>query len=159
MKNSGNIEERPYEIKKSGERRLEIIKRGIEEKSPIFSYDTAENTFPSRSKKIPKEEGFYDVVTHGADTFVDFFDEPIDAYTLANIIRNRKDYVKGTKIRLISCSTGNTENTGNCFAQLLANELGVTVKAPTDKIYVELDGTYYIGKYRDGYMKLFYSRK
>lgn len=161
--NSGNIEKRPYEIKKPREKRLEIIKRGIKEEKPIFSYDTVENKFPSYSKNIPKEEGFYDIVTHGADTFVDFFGEPIDAYTLANIIRNRKDYIKSTNIRLISCSTGNTENTGNCFAQILANELGVIVKAPTQIINVYPNGTFFVDDDADyfnpkGEMKLFYPR-
>lgn len=156
--NSGNIEERPYEIKKSREKRLEIINRGVAEEYPVFSYDTEKNKFPSYSRNIPKEKGFYDVTTHGADTFVDFFGENIDAYTLANIIRNRKDYVKGTNIRLLSCSTGSTENTGNCFAQLLANELGICVKAPTKKIYVFENGNFIVGKRNNGEMKLFYPR-
>lgn len=159
FQNNGNIKERPYEIKKSREKRLEIISRGIAEKYPVFSYDTEKNKFPSYSRNIPKEKGFYDVATHGADTFVDFFGENIDAYTLANIIRNRKDYLKGTNIRLLSCSTGNTENTGNCFAQLLANELGVCVKAPTKTIYVFINGKFTVGKRNDGEMKLFYPRK
>ena len=156
---SGIIEKRPYEIAKSREKRLEIIKRGIKEKRPVFSYDTDKNKFPSYSQKVPKKEGFYDVATHGADTFVDFFGENIDAYTLANIIRNRKDYIKGMNIRLLSCSTGNTDNTGNCFAQLLANELGVQVEAPTDILFVFPNGNYHVGVRSDGIMKIFYPRK
>lgn len=156
---SGIIEERPYEIVKSREKRLKIIQRGIKEKRPVFSYDTDKNKFPSYSQKVPKKEGFYDVATHGADTFVDFFGENIDAYTLANIIRNRKDYIKGTNIRLLSCSTGNTDNTGNCFAQLLANELGVQVEAPTDILFVLPNGSYHVGVRSDGIMKIFYPRK
>ena len=90
---------------------------------------------------------------------MDFFGENIDAYTLANIIRNRKDYEKGKKIRLISCSIENTNNTRNCFAQLLTNELGVQVEAPTKKIYVFENGEFTIGRANDGEMKLFYPRK
>lgn len=156
---SGIIKERPYKIVKSREKRLKIIQRGIKEERPVFSYDTDKNKFPSYSQKVPKKEGFYDVATHGADTFVDFFGENIDAYTLASIIRNRKDYIKGTNVRLLSCSTGNTDNTGNCFAQLLADELGVQVEAPTDILFVFPNGSYHVGVRADGIMKIFYPRK
>lgn len=54
--------------------------------------------------------------------------------------------------------TGNIDNTGDCFAQLLANELKTTVEAPTDILWVNFDGTYYVGKKGSGQMKLFYSR-
>lgn len=90
---------------------------------------------------------------------MDFFGENIDAYTLANIIRNREDYTIGKKIRLISCKTGNTDNTGDCFAQLLANELGVVVEAPNKTIFVNEDGSYFIGRSNEGKMVKFYPRK
>ena len=60
---------------------------------------------------------------------------------------------------MLSCNTGNTTNTGNCFAQLLANELGVKVEAPNKTLYVLFDGSFYIGDCGDGTMKLFYPRK
>ena len=40
----------------------------------------------------------------------------------------------------------------------LANELGVCVKAPTDTLFVNPDGTYYVGERKDGFMKIFYNR-
>jgi hypothetical protein len=47
------------------------------------------------------------------------------------------------------------------FAQILANELGVVVEAPTKTLWVKPDGTYTVGTFdfsNDGEMKLFYSR-
>lgn len=60
---------------------------------------------------------------------------------------------------MLSCNTGNATNTGNCFAQLLANELGVKVEAPNKTLYVLFDGSFHIGDCGDGTMKLFYPRK
>lgn len=156
-KNSGTI--KPYEIKLSRADRKRIIDRGISEEKPIFATDTDTNKFASYVRNVPSKDNFYDVALHGAPTSIEFFGEKIDAYTLSNIIRNRKDYMKGTNIRLLSCNTGNTENTGNCVAQIVANELGVDVEAPTDVIYVSQNGTFTVGDYDDGIMKLFYPRK
>ena len=153
---------RPYEIKLPREDRKRIIARGISEEKPIFAVDTEINKFASYVKNIPKKKDFYDVALHGAPTSAEFFGERIDAYTLANIIRNRKDYVKGGKIRLLSCSTGNTESTGNCMAQILANELGVEVEAPTQTLWVNEDGSFFVSSNKfsiDGYMKIFYPRE
>lgn len=155
----GIMKSKPYEIIHSRKERKAIISRGIKEKEPIFSVDTEINKFPSNAKKILKDKDYYYIITHGNETAVDFFGKNIDAYTLANIIRNREDYTAGKKIRLISCNTGNTDNTGDCFAQLLANELGVVVEAPNKTIYVNEDGSYFIGRSNDGIMVKFYPRK
>ena len=154
---SGTI--RPYEHKLPREKRKQIIKKASALKKPIFAEDRPDSAFASYVRNVPSKKGYYDVALHGSPTSVDFFGEPIDAYLLANIIRNRKDYKKGTKIRLLSCNTGNTESTGDCVAQIVANELGVQVEAPTDIIYVNPDGTFSIGNYNDGIMKQFYPRK
>ena len=76
-----------------------------------------------------------------------------------DLVQGRPDYKKGTPIRLLSCNTGNTDSTGNCVAQLLANELGVDVLAPTDILVVNPDGSIGIGKKQRGIMQVFYSRK
>jgi len=155
----GTIKKRPYEIVKSRKKRLELVNRGVSEEKPIFAVDTDTNKFASYVKNVLPKEGFYDVALHGTPTSAEFFGEQIDAYTLASIIRNRKDYTPRTKIRLLSCSTGNTDNTGDCFAQILANELGVEVEAPTKDIFVYPDGSFDIGEKNDGEMKAFHSRK
>ena len=140
---------KPFEMSFSRQAKKAIIEKGIEEDTPIFAKDTPTNIFASVFKLIPKEEGKYTVGLHGAETFAEFFGEPIDAYTLAQIIRQRKDYQTGTPIKLLSCYTGMTKTTGNCFAQLLANELGVIVEAPNDilETFIDTDG---IGKYYIG---------
>ena len=150
---------RPYEHKLPREKRKQIIKKASALKKPIFAEDRPDNAFASYVRNVPSKKGYYDVALHGSPTSVEFFGEPIDAYLLANIIRNRKDYEKGTKIRLLSCNTGNTESTGDCVAQIVANELGVQVEAPTDIIYVFSDGSFEIGITDSGEMKLFYPRK
>ncbi len=140
---------KPFEMEIPRETKKAIVQRGISEAVPVFADDTENNKFGSWVKQIPKEEGKYDVGLHGWETFTEFFGEPIDAYTLAQIIRQREDYEKGTPIRLFSCYTGMTETTGNCVAQLLANELGVVVEAPSDVLNVYIDkigiGHYYVG--------------
>ena len=149
----------PYAVPLRRDVKKAIIERGVKAKDTIFAYDTAKNPLASYAKKIPKMDGYYDVVMHGTDTAVWFFETKIDAYTLSQIIRQRPDYKKGTPIRLLSCNTGNTDNTGNCVAQLLANELGVDVLAPTDILVVNSDGSIGVGKKQSGIMKIFYSRK
>lgn len=62
-------------------------------------------------------------------------------------------------VRLLSCNTGNTTDTGDCFAQLLANELGHDVTAPTNLLYAEDNGIIKVGLLNDGDIKPFYSRK
>lgn len=54
--------------------------------------------------------------------------------TLCAIIAQRKDYKKGTKIRLISCDTG-ARNDG--VAQYIADKLQVEVLAPDQKAIIE----------------------
>ena len=154
---------KPYEIKLSREEKKAIISRGSLEKNAVFATDTPSNKFATYVQKVPKEQGFYDVALHGRDTSVDFFDTAIDAYTLSHIIRNRPDYKKGQAVRLLSCCVGNTDNTGDCVAQIVANELGVIVKAPNDIIYISI-GTngiaeVSIGKRNQGKMITFYPRK
>ncbi len=158
--------------------RVEVIQRGVHEPNAVFSYDTKDNHFPSNAQRIPKQPNTFDVISHGTVESMDFFpqDYPendirahIDAYTLSQILLGRKDYQdfvadckeRGVEpiVRLLACNTGNTENTGNCFAQLLANELGENVSAPNKVIYANLDGTFYIGKKKNGEMKPFIPRK
>ena len=115
-----------------------IIKRGISEKKPIFTNDL----FGKYASKIPKKDGYYDVVMHGAPKTVEFFGERTDAKTIAEIIKKRKDYNKES-VRLLSCSTGKGEE---CFAQRLADELKVEVEAPNDTIWAFKNGSYTIGK-------------
>lgn len=82
---------------------------------------------------------------------------------LSIILKSRDDYKIGTKVRLLSCNTENTEITGDCFVQILANELCVIVEAPTQIINVYPNGTFFVDNDADpfnpkGEMKLFYPK-
>jgi hypothetical protein len=165
--------------KMSREERKAVIERGQNEPLPTFSYDTEINKFPSMAKNIEKEKDCYDVVSHGNPNSIEFFKQDttegernIDAYTLSAILKGRKDYreflaaykSKDDKpcIRLLACNTGNTDDSGDCFAQLLANELGIIVKAPTELLFVNSDYSYYVGSektIRDGRFEVFYPRR
>ena len=56
----------------------------------------------------------------------------------------------GQKIRLLSCSTGAANGDDYCFAEELANALGVAVKAPNDALYITRNGSMYVGLNRNG---------
>lgn len=156
---------------------VEVIRRGIREPDATFSYDTAESHAMEYLRKAEPMPNAFDVRSHGTDSLIEFFkqDYPkddirshIDAYTLASILRGRKDFRKFIAdckeravepvVRLMSCSTGDTANTGNCFAQLLANELGICVLAPTDILYANPDGSVYVGDFQDGHFQDFIGR-
>lgn len=135
-------------------RREEIIKRGIESEKPVFAVDM----FGELAEKLPPTPGYYDVIMHGAPKSVQIFGERSDVKIVADILRGRTDY-NGEPIRLLSCNTGKGEN---CFAQMLANELGTIVEAPNDIIWARSDRTFTIGptKYKNtGKMIKFYPER
>lgn len=70
---------------------------------------------------------------------------------LAAVIKHNPNY-HGEHIRLLSCSTGLQVDGGYCFAEELANALGVTVEAPNKTLYIDKDGNTKIGDYGDGEM-------
>ncbi len=56
----------------------------------------------------------------------------------------------GQKIRLLSCGTEAANGDDYCFAEELANALGVEVKAPNDTLYIGANGQLDIGEYGAG---------
>ncbi|AYF76581.1 hypothetical protein D7D52_25310 [Nocardia yunnanensis] len=81
-----------------------------------------------------RNEGEHDVVVHG-----DRFGKPtaeggfeIDPQQIVDAIRNNPNYVEGTPVRLLSCHSGNDIG----WAQHVADELGVPVRAPSDLVGV-----------------------
>lgn len=111
------------------ETRKKIIKEGIEREKPIFCKD--DPLLSRLANNLPDAEGFYTVVAHGENGYSCYFDgEVIDADTLCAIIAQRKDYKKGTDIRLIICYSG-SEDDG--LAKYVSDKLKVTVIAP-DKL-------------------------
>ena len=134
-----------------------IIQKCIKQDKPVFANDLAINF-----AKIKPEKGRYIIALHGTPYSTYLYEHKIDEKILANIIRSRKDY-NGEIIVLISCNTGNTENTKTCFAQKLANELGVAVYAPTRFGAILSNGKYYssdvTGLVKEGIFKKFIPKK
>ena len=114
------------------------IKKCIKQDKPIFANGKLAEYF----ERIPPEEKKYITSMHGTDHSVMLYDQEVDAKILANILRNRTDY-HNEEIVLISCHTGNTETTVNCFAQQLSDEMGVSVYAPTRYGAINTNGKYY----------------
>jgi hypothetical protein len=128
------------------------IKRCIKQDKPVFADDLA-----PYFEKIKPETGKYITALHGNSEEAFLYGKGINAKTLANIIRSRKDY-SNEEIVLISCNTGNSDNVKKCFAQQLADEIGVTVHAPTRYGIITSSGEYYSGnlkKKHEGEIKPF----
>lgn len=89
--------------------------------------------------------GEYIVAAHGSPKTVELLGKRSDHKVLADIIEARKDYDPAKTVRLYSCSTGKVDESGDCFAQRLADRLGTPVIAPTDTIWLYPDGTVEIG--------------
>lgn len=139
-----DIEAEPGSAKYREIKRQKIIEYGAKQKRPIYAVDN----FGKYAANISAKSGFYDVAIHGATQYVSFYGERINAETLCKIIRTRKDYDGVSKVRLLSCNTGKGDR---CFAQAIANKLGVPVEAPNDIIWVRPDGTFTVGptKYKN----------
>lgn len=103
--------------------------------------------------KIQAKSGYFDFAAHGAPDYIEYGEEGknMSAREVARIISHNENY-NGQKIRMLSCSTGSTDDG---FAQQLANSLGVEVEAPTDMLYVYEDGHFKVGYDGSGKMKTF----
>lgn len=99
---------------------------------------------------------YFDVAMHGSPTAVCFgtTETNMSPRLLASIIRH-SDGWNGQKIRLLSCSTGKQEGDNYCFAEELANALGVEVKAPNGVLYISKGGTLKVGFSGDGKFSAF----
>ena len=102
-------------------------------------------------KAVKPLKTFFDVAMHGSSTAVGYgtLETNMSPRLLASVIRHTDGW-NGQKIRLLSCSTGKQIGEEYCFAEELANALGVTVKAPSDTLYISKHGVIYIGELRDG---------
>lgn len=102
-------------------------------------------------KAVKPLKTLFDVAMHGSSTAVGYgtLETNMSPRLLASVIRHMDGW-NGQKIRLLSCSTGKQIGEEYCFAEELANALGVTVKAPSDTLYISKHGVIYIGELRDG---------
>ncbi len=113
-----------------------IIREACNSPIPVYAQDLRDIC-----KLIKNEEGYYDVMIHGAPDFVEYEHKYcLDADTFAMIISGRKDYRPDLyNVRLLACSTGKADKDGKCFAQELAKKLGVNVKAPIGDLIIDKD--------------------
>ena len=92
-------------------------------------------------------EGYFDVAMHGQVDGVCFgTDRPsMTARELARTIQHDPSY-DGGPIRLLCCDVGKPGMNGEyCFAEELANALGVEVLASDNKLYIFPNGVLRIG--------------
>lgn len=105
-------------------------------------------------KAVKPLKTFFDVAMHGSSTAVGYgtLETNMSPRLLASVIRHIDGW-NGQNIRLLSCSTGKQIGEEYCFAEELANALGVIVKAPTDTLYIFPNGRIQVGKRNKGSMR------
>lgn len=102
-------------------------------------------------KRVKPLKTYFDVAMHGSQTAVGFGTKELNMSPrlLAAVIRHSKGW-NGQKVRLLSCSTGERMENDYCFAEELANALGVEVKAPDDVLFISGAGVLKVGTHGEG---------
>lgn len=102
-------------------------------------------------KRLKPLKTYFDVAMHGSQTAVGFGTKELNMSPrlLAAVIRHSKGW-NGQKVRLLSCSTGARMENDYCFAEELANALGVEVKAPDDVLFISGAGVLKVGTHGEG---------
>lgn len=128
-----------------------IVKRGTIKLESGFSAFPDGDPLNAYIKNVKPLKTFFDVAMHGTPSAVVFgtMETNMSPRLLASIIRH-SDGWDGQKIRLLSCSTGQQIGDDYCFAEELANALGVTVKAPNDTLYFFSSGEMHVGEFKNG---------
>nr|WP_255495522.1 toxin glutamine deamidase domain-containing protein [Nocardia sp. GTS18] len=98
------------------------------------STSIGQDSHTARVRENIRNDGAHDVIVHGRP---DGFPIPgkvraVHPQEIVDAIRENPNYRQGTPIRLVSCYAGN----GKGWAQYVADALGVTVTAATDRIGV-----------------------
>ena len=120
--------------------RSRVINEAINLQLPVYAEELR-----AAYKGVKPKDGFMDICLHGTQYYATYEHQYIlDPDTLYLIISGRKEYQK-QYIRLLSCGTGKADRYGNCFAQELADRLGVGVYAPIDTLYIG-NGELKVGK-------------
>jgi len=134
--------------------RLEAVTiRGTTKLPQGFSAFPEGDALNERIKKVRPDGNKFDVAMHGSPTAVAFGgnEANMSPHLLAEFIRHSDGY-HVQDVRLLSCSTGSSVDGAYCFAEELANALGVTAWAPNDLLFVSTNGIIAIGKSGKGKM-------
>ena len=128
-----------------------IVKRRTMKLKNGFACFPDDDVLSGYVQKVTPLKTYFDVAMHGSPTAVGFgtTETNMSPRMLASVIRH-SDGWNGQKIRLLSCSTGKQCGDAYCFAEELANALGVEVKAPNGMLYISKDGVLKVGFYGDG---------
>ena len=134
----------------------DIVKRRTIKLENGFSCFPDGDPLTENVKKVKPLKSYYDVAMHGSPTAVAFGSKKanMSPRLLASIIRHSEGW-KGQNIRLISCSTGKRIGDDYCFAEELANALGVKVTAPDDTLYITPQGEMFVRKEGNGSFVLY----
>ena len=134
-----------------------IVKRSTIKLENGFACFTDADPLSQYVQKVKPLKIYFDVAMHGSPSAVGFgtTETNMSPRLLASIIRH-SDGWNGQKIRLLSCSTGKQEGENYCFAEELANALGVEVKAPNDILFIRPNGRMSIGFLGEGKMIPFF---
>lgn len=129
----------------------EIVARGTTKIQQGISAFSKDDILYERAKDIKPDGNKFDVAMHGTTTAVAFGgrEANMTPRVLASLIRHSEGY-NGQEIRLLSCSTGQSIDGEYCFAEELANALGVTVYAPNDLLYIGKGGIISVGDFGTG---------
>lgn len=144
--------------KKSEQQR--VVEKAIHDRQPTFC-GGAYHVYIMEVIRRNTGDGWYGVGLHGTPRQVQMYGSKVNANVLADAIKQRIDY-HGEPVWLFSCSTGCADAQGRCFAQSLADQLGVAVEAPDNPIWAYSDGSYTIGKQSEdntGHMITYYPKK
>lgn len=130
-----------------------IVKRSTIKLENGFACFPDDDILNEYVKNVKPLKTYYDVALHGSPTAVGFGTTAtnMSPRVLAAVIRH-SDGWNGQKIRLLSCNTGVKSGDKYCFAEELANALGVEVKAPNGVLYITPQGKIYVGEEKEGEM-------
>ena len=128
-----------------------IVERGTTKIKQGFSAFSKDDILYERIKLVEPDGNKFDVGMHGTPSAVAFggTEANMSPRLLASIIRHSPGY-HGQEIRLLSCSTGRIVDDEYCFAEELANALGVTVYAPNDLLLINESGIMCVGRFAQG---------
>lgn len=131
---------------------------------PLSTYFNRSEPIYERAKKVKPIKDYEDVFIHGDATGFSINNangDLLESYTpreFAEILKNDPNY-HGGDIRLCSCGTGAEDAFA---AEALARQLGVNVLAPSNTLWIDMDGNMTIGENfvdNDGEWILFKGRK